>query len=491
MLLNGEGRHNRCPLEPMLRSYRHLHYHQVHRELHDQTFRLHALTQQQLNTPIMSATTDELRSKLNQLRADKVLLQSQLDSLRALPDLQPDQRSPLHVQNEDLGRQLRSLEEKAILYRSAAWTCFELDLDVGRRARLARDSASADKDGDLALGIRLDTFWRGRFYEPYYLVFARPSQLLDTTPQLGETTAADAESNSLADGLRLIRHTVPHFVPLGRLVERYVPSVATGEAGSKSGTGRDNEAGGLTMLSQFLDLPGVHAFLSDLHCHLQAYVSRRQQAMALQQLSLPGTSKDAELALEALGTEAFDLVKITWRILYSSTPSDQPEEEAAEDPSNPTAAALVAAAKRKRENPDDEPTQHLEVIVQYDDLQSDRLIDETRPTGIFASTLASSQSDEVSELEDSLQGLRRPYGKVRIQLLEYAPKLETRQRRAPGISRADLKALQPQVRRREDLEQIYAQEHDGESLDMDEAFQRVARRVWGQMSGKGGSNTVR
>ncbi|KAJ1023123.1 hypothetical protein NDA16_003276 [Ustilago loliicola] len=439
----------------------------------------------------MSATTDELRSKLNQLRADKVLLQSQLASLRALPELEPDQRSPLHIQNEELGQQLRSLEEKAILYRSSAWTCFELDLDVGRRARLARDNASADKDGDLALGIRLDTFWRGRFYEPYYLVFARPSQLLDTTPQLGETTVADVEPNSLADGLRLIRHTMPHFVPLGRLVEKYVPSVATGEAGSKSGAGRDNEAGGLTMLSQFLDLPGVHAFLSDLHCHLQAYVSRRQQAMALQQLSLPGSSKDAELALEALGTEAFDLVKVTWRIPYSNGPSNQQEQQAEEDPSNSTAAALVAAAKRKRENPDDEPTHHLEVIVQYDDLQSDRLIDETRPTGMFASTLAYSQSDETSEIEGSLQGLRKPSGQVRVQLLEYAPELETRQRRAPGISNADLKALKATVTRREDLEQIYAQEHDGESLDMDEAFQRVAQRVWGQMRGKDGLNTVR
>ncbi|SOV02758.1 uncharacterized protein UDID_05951 [Ustilago sp. UG-2017a] len=436
----------------------------------------------------MSATTDELRYKLSQLRADKLLLQSQLASLRALPELEADHRSPLYIHNQELGQQLRSLEEKAILYRSSAWTCFEMDLDVGRRARLARDSASADKDGDLALGIRLDTFYRARFYEPYYLVFARPSQLLDTMPQLAETTAADLEANSLADGLRLIRHTVPHFVPLASLVERYIPTVATGEAGSKSGAERDNEAGGLTLLSQFLNLPGVHAFLSDLHCHLQAYVSRRQQAMALQQLSLPGSSGDAELALEALGTEAFDLLKLTWRIPSSTAPSNGAQDQAEQDPSNPTAAALVAAAKRKRENPNDEPTHHLEVIVQYDDLQSDRLIDQTRPTGIFAST--SSSPDDIPGIQSSLQGLRRPYGQVRVQLLEYAPELETRQRRAPGISKADLKALQPTITRRQDLEQSYAQEHDGESLDMDQAFERVAKSIWAQMRAKGGSNTV-
>lgn len=445
--------------------------------------------QLQSSTAIMSATTDELKYKLSQLRADKLLLQSQLASLRALPELEADHRSPLHIHNQELGQQLRSLEEKAILYRSSAWTCFEMDLDVGRRARLARDSASADKDGDLALGIRLDTFYRARFYEPYYLVFARPSQLLDTMPQLAETTAADLEANSLADGLRLIRHTVPHFVPLASLVERYIPTVATGEPGSKSGAERDNEAGGLTLLSQFLNLPGVHAFLSDLHCHLQAYVSRRQQAMALQQLSLPGSSGDAELALEALGTEAFDLLKLTWRIPSSTAPSNGAQDQAEQDPSNPTAAALVAAAKRKRENPNDEPTHHLEVIVQYDDLQSDRLIDQTRPTGIFASI--SSSPDDIPGIQSSLQGLRRPYGQVRVQLLEYAPELETRQRRAPGISKADLKALQPTITRRQDLEQSYAQEHDGESLDMDQAFERVAKSIWAQMRAKGGSNTVR
>ncbi|SPO29519.1 uncharacterized protein UTRI_04748_B [Ustilago trichophora] len=437
-----------------------------------------------------SASTDELRSKLHQLRADKLLLSSQLSSLRALPDITPDTRSPLHIQNEELGRQLRSLEEKSILYRSAAWTCFELDLDVGRRARMARDAASAEKDGDLALGIRLDTFWRGRFYEPYYLVFARPSQLLDSMPQLGGTTAGDVEAGSLADGLRLIRHTVPHFVPLGKLVEKYLPSVAGGEVSGGAGSkgARDNEAGGLTMLSQFQDLPGVHAFLSDLHCHLQAYVSRRQQAMALQQIELPGKSEEKEAAVEALGTEAFDLVKVTWRV-PSSTAATEPEDDnpptAGEDASNPTALALKAAAKRKRENPDDQSTRHLELIVQYEDLQSDRLVDETRPTSIFSST---STSTDPTSLEGTISGTRKPYGQVQIQLLEFAPELETRTRRAPGLSKADLKALRPDITRREDLEQIYAQVHDGESLDMDEAFQHVARRVWSQLGGK---NSVR
>ncbi|CBQ68543.1 conserved hypothetical protein [Sporisorium reilianum SRZ2] len=429
---------------------------------------------------LATAPTDELRSKLVQLRADKALLTSQLDSLRALPDATPDASTPLSVQNQELGRQLRSLEEKSILYRSAAWTCFELDLDVGRRARQARDTASADKDGDLALGIRLDTFFRGRFYEPYYLVFARPSQLLDSLPQLVGTTTGDVEANSLADGLRLIRHTVPHFVPLAKLVEKYLPSVMGGQVSGGAGSkGRDNEAGGLTMLTQFNDLPGLNAFLSDLHCHLQAYVSRRQQAIALQDLELPGESGKAEAPLEALGTEAFDLVKVTWRIPSATSRAEQEADDAEEDSANPTALALKAAAKRKRENPDDEPAQHLELVVQYHDLQSDRLVDELRP-----SSGAAAEDSSDNDVESAVDGLRKPYGTVRVQLLEYAPELETRQRRAPGISKADLKALRPTITRREDLEHMYAHDDDGESLDMDQAFQRIAKRVWSQSRGK-------
>lgn len=445
------------------------------------------------SSSLASASVDELKSKLNQLRADKALLSSQLSSLRALPLDTRGTRSTLAIENQELAHQLRSLEEKSILYRTAAWTCFELDLDVGRRARQARDIVSADKDGDLALGIRLDTFWRGRFYEPYYLVFSRPSQSLDSMAQLAGTAVGDVEPNSLADGLRLIRHTVPHSVPLANLVEKYLPSVAGGQvSGGAASKARDNEAGGLTMLTQFNDLPGVNAFLSDLHCHLQAYVSRRQQAMALQQLELPTTDQDTHAALEALGTEAFDLVKVTWRIPCSSTRTDSDPEDANDEPTDrdPTVLALKAAATRKRKIPDDQPTQYLELVVQYDDLQSDRLVDDTRPTGITAqpasSSSSSSSSQDVIDEQGAIHGLRKAYGQVRVQLLEYAPELETRQRRAPGISQAELKALRPNITRRQDLEHMYAQEHDGESLDMDQAFQRIAQKVWTQLNARHG-----
>jgi central kinetochore subunit Mal2/MCM21 len=124
--------------------------------------------------------------------------------------------------------------------------------------------------------------------------------------------------------------------------------------------------------------------------------------------------------------------------------------------------------------PQDEPMHQLEVVVRYADLQSDRLVDDTRPTGLFSMT------GSVDEEQDDFEGLRRPYGQVRVHMLEYAPELDTRQRRTPGISRADLGALRPETVRRQDLELLYAQAHDGEALDMDDAFQRVAQRVWSQ-----------
>ncbi len=153
--------------------------------------------------------------------------------------------------------------------------------------------------------------------------------------------------------------------------------------------------------------------------------------------------------MEALGTEAFDLVKVTWRIPSTTATAernDADEEEQEDADANPTAAALKAAAKRKRELPDDEPITHLELVVQYNDLQSDRLVDETRPTG-FLSSSSTNQADEDEEAARATDAVpestRKAYGTVRVQLLEYAPELETRQRRAPGISKADIKPYVP------------------------------------------------
>ncbi|PWY97152.1 hypothetical protein BCV70DRAFT_80381 [Testicularia cyperi] len=448
-------------------------------------------------------TIDDLKAKHGQLRSEHASLQTQLESLRQLPaDATIDAvHTALELDNDELGRELREIEERAILYRSLAWTCFELDLDVGRRARAARrgDGAAApvDKDGNLGFGVRLDTFWNGRFYEPYYLVLARPSQLLETS-RLASTTTGDAEPASLSDELRLIRHTVPHFIPLERLVEKYLPSVlGGGMSGGSASRSRDSGAGGLTMLAQFSQLPGINAFLSDLHCHLQAYVSRRQQAASLQRLRLPGSSgagPDQRPSLEALGTEAFDLIKITWHLPSPRQLDEAPAQTGQQVTDADAAASSLGATKRKRGLVDrDESAKSLVVTVGFSDLQSERLVDERRPKGILPNASGGGGggggggdgggTDPDGSPPDPVQGSKLPYGQVRIEILEYPPEAETRERRSAGISHADILALEPRSTRRQDLEVQFAEQHDGESSDLDKAFQHIAASVWRQESG--------
>ncbi|KAI3480052.1 hypothetical protein L1887_57828 [Cichorium endivia] len=403
----------------------------------------------------MSATADDVKARLSQLRADKALLQAQLESLRRIPDAPPEPRDTLDAENDELGHQLRALEERAILYRSAAWTCFEIDLDVGRRARLARRNesatAAADKDADLALGIRLDT------------LLARPL-LRALLPRLGppepDARIAPPAPGHHGCGCRAVvaRRPPPHqaygaaFRAAAQARRKVPPQRARRRAVRWRTQCRQRQRGGRP----------------DHACAVQRLA---RSARVPVRLALPSAGVHAS-ALEALGTEAFDMVKITWDVPSASAEAAEDDED--EVAANPTAVAVQAVAKRKREMPQDEPMHQLEVVVRYVDLQSDRLVDDTRPTGLFSMT------GSVDEEQDDFEGLRRPYGQVRVHMLEYAPELDTRQRRTPGISRADLGALRPETVRRQDLELLYAQAHDGEALDMDDAFQRVAQRVWSQ-----------
>ncbi|SPO38726.1 uncharacterized protein PSFLO_04205 [Pseudozyma flocculosa] len=297
------------------------------------------------------AGLDALKARQSQLQAERASLKVELANVQALPADLSDVKWPgLDEENDRLGRELASMEDKTVIYRSAGWTCFEIDLDVGRRARETRkelkqepDDVQPSNNSGLGLGIRLDTFFRGRYYEPYYLVFARPSQMVDA-PRLAGTTLGEPNADFLdtvADGLLLIRHTMPHFVPLVGLLERYIPAVLDGSAsGGGSGSGQRSD-GGLSLLADFHNLPGVEAFLSALHCHLQAFVSRREQVVALSQAELPDIAKagggggtPAPASLNVAGSDAFDLIRVVWQIPQpQDAPSQDPgEEEVAEGP---------------------------------------------------------------------------------------------------------------------------------------------------------------
>lgn len=71
---------------------------------------------------------------------------------------------PLPQSIIDLSREVAQAEERSIMYRTCAWTVFEIDLDVGRRAREERRRtarhAFVGKES-LGLGIRLETFYKG------------------------------------------------------------------------------------------------------------------------------------------------------------------------------------------------------------------------------------------------------------------------------------------------------------------------------------------
>lgn len=113
---------------------------------------------------------------MSQLKARRESLKAQLedkrqkaDAKKAADDAAHDALTgPIELTESirELSKELSDMEEKAILYRTTGWTCFEMDLDVGRRERAARKSQAGgdphmgEKSG-LGLGVRLETFWRG------------------------------------------------------------------------------------------------------------------------------------------------------------------------------------------------------------------------------------------------------------------------------------------------------------------------------------------
>lgn len=248
-----------------------------------------------------------------------------------------------------LSQRALQAEERCILYRTSGWTVFEIDLDVGRRQRALRreqplhssvgagNGTATPTKAALALGVRLDTFFRGRFCEPYYLVFAKSSQRLDNVPHVhGGVHAGDAEqgeakgapraaTSSLSDDssatftdeqVRLLRHTIPHFVPLQSLVQRFL---------GDGGLVRKHNQGGLELLGGLMDRQGLWTFLSHLHSYVQAFVARREQAMALCRMALPGYRRSK---LAAHGNDAFTQIVIIWEM---PTPDDADLDALARD----------------------------------------------------------------------------------------------------------------------------------------------------------------
>ncbi|KAN0061310.1 hypothetical protein ACQY0O_006156 [Thecaphora frezii] len=325
----------------------------------------------------------------------------------------------------------------------------------------------------------------GRYYEPYYLVFARPSQVL-TTPQLVGTATEEPidDSSSNGEGLVLIRHTVPHFVPLDSLLERYIPAVLGGSRPGGSSSRQRAGAGGLSLLSEFQALPGVEAFLSALHCHLQAFVSRREQATSLRQAQLPGASS-AAATLDVFGSDAYDLIKVVWRIPHRGSdgaaapgPDVDPDEA-----SEPAAKRTKTGDNRIAQAEPDAAQTSVEILVHYADRRADRLSDPTLKVP-DPSSHGDVDDDEGEAAPAPFEGTEKPFGRVRIELVT-APSLSERVQRAKAAREGDAATLEPQRTQRRDLEGLFSREVDGEAAELDEALETVADEVWQQLEGDG------
>ncbi len=153
-----------------------------------------------------------------------------------------------------LGAELQLLEEHAVFYRAlAGWTCFEVELDAGQRAREARRAriiggaslagagggaggpAEEEEGGNgadgaegggavgerggggdvhkqsLGLGVRIDTFAQSTFHEAFYLIFAHRSQSLHSHPHSHSNTSGSAGSTPTPLPLPTLLHaTLPH-----------------------------------------------------------------------------------------------------------------------------------------------------------------------------------------------------------------------------------------------------------------------------------------
>jgi hypothetical protein len=357
-------------------------------------------------------------------------------------------RKELSLSIQELNKQVARVEEKCILYRTAGWTVFEMDLDIGRREREKRRSAGTlakDKHA-LGLGIRMETYYKGRFYEPFYLIFARPSQMVDHITKAG---TSDANRNIT----RLCRHTVPHFVPLGELTQSYLRPVYMAE--------RDTGAGGLGLLDSLMQQDGLDLFLSQLHAHLQSFVSRRQQAMALSQLELPGSTASS---LRAFSNDSFGQLSIRWD-LPVATEKDLKAFEESEGMFYPNNDGSETDRAIKEEKSEGQTNVALEVSIVYHDFSSDTI---GRP------------AKEVSKRRQMVQalgstetpGLKCTFATILV---------ETIQSKVPKARRAtsndQRETLQIRRKRKTDWEMFFTSTEDAKP-ELHEAFRVITDLAW-------------
>ncbi|KAL1921418.1 uncharacterized protein VTP21DRAFT_11134 [Calcarisporiella thermophila] len=187
----------------------------------------------------MSAEEDEniasLRDEVNQLREQLRLAQTRRDQLRQLiadeeasTDLRGLIASASEKNNEDTHFQR---DHYQLIQDLMADTEARQAAELNSAYRLAGRTMFPVKGGHV--GIRLETFYKGKYHEPYYIILRH---------DIGN------------DRLEITKHTIPPFIPLRSLEQLFL-----------------NDS--------------LEAFLKELDEYLQGFVFRREQVKALQTLS--------------------------------------------------------------------------------------------------------------------------------------------------------------------------------------------------------------
>lgn len=218
--------------------------------------------------------------------------------------------------------------------------------------------------------------------------------------------------------------------------------------------------------------------------------------MSLQQLKLPTRSDDAGTStvgkLDAFGTDAFDQIKILWRISGYEDPDGPQSDEDASAPEpdvDPQAAGVTSKRRAERQPNIDEPSRTLETMIQYMDLRSDRLVDDSLAVPSHSLADAGIDPDDPEarptrdRTHDPFRGTRCPLGQVRIELVVSPPPSKRIRIGADGEER---RMAEPQRTRRKDLEALVADERDGDGIELDEALQAVIRTLWSEEQGRDG-----
>ncbi|GAA6004533.1 hypothetical protein JCM10207_000921 [Rhodosporidiobolus poonsookiae] len=286
-----------------------------------------------------------LKAREQELRRQLAALDRQPSpSSSSLPLFRPSQPSSHAQLPQGVTPADGDAQELARQYRLVGRSCFPVELARGARAKEELDEVErerkrrkgegkereAERDEFVRKGVavRLETFFAGRFYEPYYVVFAR--HLPDLDP-------SDSRSPADPSSLFIAHHTIPHWIPLPRLAWQYL-GVRVKSADKHPADSASDEKGG----EADMDL-----FLTQLTPYLNAHISRREQLNSLR--STFSSASHPSLKLRIFSSESCDRIMVEWNLPSprSSTEKgrgEQDSEEEEEEEAGPMRSVMVQIA---------------------------------------------------------------------------------------------------------------------------------------------------